>query len=364
MSVELSLVIPTLNESGNVDELLRRIDRALSGIDWEVVFVDDDSKDGTADLVRARARNDRRVHCVQRVGRRGLSSACIEGALSTSAPVIAVMDADLQHDESVLPRMLGAIGGGADLVVASRYIGGGGIGTWDARRAGMSRVATRFAGLVCKQSVSDPMSGFFMLRRDAFEASLRQLSGMGFKILLDILASASRPLRVAEVPYTFRERTYGESKLDSLVIWDFGMLLADKLFGRYVPVRFVSFGIVGGLGVIVHMTVMTALLKGFASGFTTAQTVATSAAMVFNFAVNNLLTYRDMRLRGWRWLRGLATFVAACSIGALANVGVAAYLFENRTQWIVAALAGIAVGSVWNYVVTMVYTWGRGAQPR
>jgi dolichol-phosphate mannosyltransferase len=362
MALQVSLVIPTLNEAGNVDELLQRIERVLVAHEWEAIFVDDDSTDGTADLVRRRARDDRRVRCLQRVGRRGLSTACIEGALASAAPVVAVMDADLQHDESILPRMLQAMTDGAELVVATRYAHGGGIGVWDARRAGMSRLATGLARLVCKQPVSDPMSGYFVIRRDAFERSLRNLSAMGFKILLDILASAPRPLQLAEVPYTFRERQHGESKLDTLVVWDFGMLLADKLVGRYVPVRFIAFGLVGGAGVFVHMGVLAAMLKGVGAGFTVAQTTATGVAMVSNFALNNLFTYRDMRLRGWRWLTGLFSFVLACSVGAVANVGVASYLFESRTQWALAALAGVAVGSVWNYVITMVYTWGRAAK--
>jgi len=360
-SLRLSIVVPTFNESQNVQELLRRIEATLGARGWEVIFVDDDSPDGTSTAVREIARADPRVRALQRVGRRGLSSACIEGMLSTSAPIIAVMDADLQHDETVLPTMLAEIEqGGADLVVGTRYAAGGSTGDWNESRKVMSRLATLASRAITRQPVSDPMSGFFMLRRKVLDLTVRGLSGLGFKILLDILATAKQPLRIAEVPYRFRDRFAGESKLDEMVVWEYGMLLADKTIGRFVPVRFVTFSIIGGMGIFVHMAVLTLALKGLELSFTTAQSIATGTAMIFNFALNNILTYRDRRLKGWQWFRGLFSFMVACSIGALSNVGVATYLFENRTQWVLAALAGVVVGAVWNYAVTQIYTWGKG----
>jgi dolichol-phosphate mannosyltransferase len=358
-TLRLSVVIPTFNESGNVAELLRRLEATLGPSGWEAIFVDDDSPDGTAASVRSLARNDQRVRCLQRVGRRGLSSACIEGMLASAAPVIAVMDADLQHDESILPEMLRRIDVDADVVVATRYAEGGSTGDWNESRRAMSRLATRLSGVILKQPVSDPMSGFFMLRRDVLEAAVHELSGLGFKILLDLLASAPAPLRVAEVAYRFRDRHSGESKLDSMVIWEYGMLLADKTVGRLIPVRFLMFSLIGGLGVFVHFAILTLALKVFGTGFTAGQAIATGLSMVFNFALNNVLTYRDRRLKGWAWFGGLLSFMAACSIGAAANIGIAAYLFEQRTQWALAALAGVLVGAVWNYAVTQLYTWGR-----
>jgi dolichol-phosphate mannosyltransferase len=360
-ALRLSIVVPTFNESDNVHELLRRLEVTLGATGWEIIFVDDDSLDGTSTIVRDIARVDSRVRCLQRIGRRGLSSACIEGMLASSAPIIAVMDADLQHDETVLPEMLAEIEqGGADVVVGTRYAGGGSTGDWAKSRKVMSQLATAASRMVLKQTISDPMSGFFMLRREVLDASVRRLSGIGFKILLDILASARQPLRIGDVPYRFRERFAGESKLDEMVIWEYGMLLADKTVGRYVPVRFLAFSIIGSLGVFVHFTVLTVLLKGLVSSFTSAQSFATAIAMIFNFSVNNVLTYRDRRLRGGAWLRGLVKFMIACGIGAIANVGIATYLFENQTEWILAALAGVLVGAVWNYAVTQLYTWGRG----
>jgi dolichol-phosphate mannosyltransferase len=361
--LRLSVVVPTFNEAANVRELLRRVEHTLGADDWELIFVDDDSPDGTASLVRDIAQCDRRVRIVQRIGRRGLSSACIEGMLAAAAQTIAVMDADLQHDETRLPVMLAALERtGADMALATRYAEGGSTGEWTQARAGMSRLATALSHLVLKQPVSDPMSGFFMLRREVLDANVRGLSALGFKILLDILATSKQPLRLVEVPYTFRSRFAGESKLDTTALWDFGMLLADKTVGRYVPVRFVAFTIVGGLGVFVHMAALAVSLAWLGLEFLASQSIATVAAMVFNFAVNNALTYRDQRLRGRRWWTGLASFIVACSVGAVANVGVANYLFLGKTQWAVAALAGIAVGAVWNYAITQIYTWGRGTK--
>jgi dolichol-phosphate mannosyltransferase len=183
------------------------------------------------------------------------------------------------------------------------------------------------------------------------------VSAIGYKILVDLFASAPRPLRFVELPYTIRARRAGQSKLDNKVVWDYLMLLADKLVGRFVPVRFLAFSAVGGLGVGVHLAVLTLAFRGMGVGFVTAQIVATLVAMTFNYIVNNALTYRDRRRRGWGFVTGWLSFTLACSVGAFANVGIAAWLFERQTFWVVSALSGVLVGAVWNYAVTSVYTW-------
>ena len=363
---QLSIVVPTFNEAGNVAELRDRVAAALPHVDWELIFVDDDSPDGTAERVAALAQQDRRVRCLLRIGRRGLSTACIEGMLASSAPLVAVMDADLQHDETRLMPMFEALrNADLDIVVGSRYVAQGSIGEWGRARALISRLATRLARSVLKADLRDPMSGFFMLRREALLRSVRAgMSGVGFKILLDLFASAPTPLRFVEVPYTFRPRHSGASKLDSNVAWEYLLMLLDRWFGGVVPIRFIAFSLVGALGLGVHMAVLALLFRGFGSGFVTAQAAATLVAMTSNFALNNLLTYRDMRLRGWALLRGWLSFVAACSIGGLANVGIAAYLFQQQGGWVVPAAAGVLVGAVWNYALTALYTWRRPAPRR
>jgi dolichol-phosphate mannosyltransferase len=363
---ELSIIVPTFNERDNVLEVVRRLEACLNGHRWEVIFVDDDSPDGTAARIREIARHNPRVRCLQRIGRRGLSSACVEGMMASSAPFLAVMDADCQHDESVLPRMLDILrAGDTDVVVGSRYTDGGGIGGWNGSRAKMSRLATRLSHAVIRQNLSDPMSGFFALRRNVLELAVRDLSNIGFKILLDLIATSPHPLRLKETPYTFRNRHAGESKLDSQAMWGYVMLLADKLIGHIVPVRFVAFALVGTVGVFVHFAVLSTLFKVMSIPFRFSQAAATIAAMAGNFALNNALTYRDMRLKGWQWIKGLMSFSLSCSLGALANVGIASYLFKRDTSWPLAALAGIVVGAVWNYAVTAFYTWSKeGRGPR
>lgn len=357
---ELSIVVPTLNERDNIEPLIREIDAVLIGVTWEVVFVDDDSRDGTADFVREIGRRDARVRCVQRIGRRGLSTACIEGALASAAPFIAVTDADLQHDEQLLPVMLQTLKSEPlDLVIGSRYVGGAGTFEWNKRRAQISNFATWLSRLVCKADIADPMSGFFMMRRETFEGAMRRLSGQGFKILLDILASSPTPLRFKELPFEFRPRQFGESKLDSLVAWEFGMLIADKLIGHIVPVRFALFAFIGGIGLVVQLAVLWAMLRAVTIGFATAQSVAVVVAIASNFFLNNFFTYRDQRLTGWRLWRGLISFYVICSIGAVANVDVAAYVFHERPVWWLAGIAGALVGAVWNYAVSAVFTWKR-----
>lgn len=355
----LSVVVPTFNERSNVPALVEHVAAALAGTDWELIVVDDHSPDGTADAVRAIAQGNARVRCIERVGRRGLSSAVIEGIMSSSAPLVAVMDGDLQHDVRLLPRMLEALEDpGLDLVIGSRYVAGGGVDDWPAERRAMSDFATRLARLALKAEVTDPMSGFFMMRRDAFARVVQRLSGAGFKILLDVLASAAPPLRYRELPYRFHPRHQGESKIDARILVEYLTLLLDKTIGRVFPTRFILFCIVGGSGVVVHFIVLSLLFTGFGAPFVVAQTAAGGVAMTTNFLLNNVFTYRDQRLRGWRRLaRGLLSFYAVCSVGFVANVGVAGVVFANQYAWWISGLAGIAVGTVWNYAASSRLTW-------
>lgn len=359
-AIMLSVIVPTLNERDNIEPFLQQLADALPLVSWEVIFVDDDSRDGTADHVRAIARRDTRVRCLQRIERRGLATACIEGILASAAPYVAIMDADLQHDEQLLPRMLALLdSGAAELVIGSRYVAGGGVGDWERGRARISRFATRLAGIICKTEIADPMSGFFMCRREVFERAFRRMSGHGFKILLDLLASSPVPVRVVELPYVFRRRQYGESKLDALVAFEYAMLLADKLVGRVIPIRFLLFASVGGLGLAVNLAVLWGCLKLVGLGFPLAQAVATLVAMTSNFFLNNQFTYRDRRLRGIPLVRGLLVFYLICGLGAAANVGVASWVFSEKRVWWLAGVAGAVIGVVWNFAMTSAFTWKR-----
>jgi len=356
---ELTIIVPTFNEFENIDPILKKIDIALPEVKWEVVFVDDDSPDNTFNEIMRLARSRSNVRLIRRIGRRGLSSAVVEGALSSMAPFIAVMDADMQHDENLLMEMLQELRrGDSDLVIGTRYSKGGGVIEWSARRRLISRLATKMAQIVTGTRLSDPMSGFFMITRESFQDIVRNLSSQGFKILLDIIASSKKPLRIAERPYQFRERRFGESKLDSLVAIEYLMLLLDKTVGRFVPARFIMFGAVGGVGLFVHMAILAFTFRFMHADFALAQTASTVGAMTFNFFSNNFLTYRDRRLKGARdLLIGLISFYAVCSVGAIANVGIANYMFTNYYTWWLSGIAGVIVGSVWNYAATSVFTW-------
>ncbi|HTJ63230.1 MAG TPA: glycosyltransferase family 2 protein [Alphaproteobacteria bacterium] len=362
--VELSVVVPTYNESENVPLLIEKLSAVLAGISWEVIFVDDDSRDGTSAVVRRLAQSPTinatgGVRVVQRIGRRGLSSACVEGALASSAPYIAVMDGDLQHDEKLLPKMLAALKkDDTEIVVGSRFVPGGDVGEFAANRIKISKAGARLARLVVKQDLSDPMSGFFMLRRDVFERVVRNLSAKGFKILLDIFASSPKPLKVVELPFTFGSRIKGESKLDTMVAWEYAMLLLDKMLGAYVPVRFLMYLAVGTFGLLVHFIVLWFSYKSQNLPFAESQTIATVIAMMFNYWLNNIITYRDQKLKGIRFIWGFFSFAIICSIGALSNIGVASALYmEDSQTWWVAGIAGGLLGSVWNYAMTSVFTW-------
>lgn len=358
MTAEIAVIIPTFNERDNVARVHAGLVQALAGRNWEVVFVDDDSPDGTGAAVRALAVCDARVRCLSRVGRRGLASACLEGVLATTAPYLCIMDADLQHDEAIIPDMLDRLRtGDLELVVATRYAGPGGMGTLPIDRVLLSRMATRLSRVLTRVPVSDPLSGFFLFRRSWFEQIVRSLSGRGFKILLDMLLSSPVPPRFAEVPYTMRARTRGDSKLSAGIAWEFLMLLAHKLLGRTLPRRFISFSAVGLSGVIVHMAVLWLMHRLLGVAFVAAQASATVAAMTSNFLLNNRLTYQDRPLHGVQALRGLLSFYLACSLGALINVALATWVAGHGSPWWLAGLLGVVAGAVWNYASTAVLTW-------
>jgi dolichol-phosphate mannosyltransferase len=357
---QLSVIVPTFNERDNVTVLYRRLEATLAGIAWEVVFVDDNSPDRTWEVVRGLARKDSRVRCIRRIGRRGLSGACIEGILASSAPYAAVIDADLQHDETQLPKMVALLHSGeAELVVGSRYIEGGSADSFNKQRAGASQLATEVAKRTLKVEIADPMSGFFMIRRDRFEQLAPQLSTQGFKILLDIVATAQGKLRAIEIPYSFGSRQHGESKLDSMVALDFLGLVLAKLTHDVVSLRFLLFAMVGGTGLVVHLVALFIAHEIFQVPFAEAQAVGALVAMTSNFILNNFLTYRDQRLKGFAILRGLLLFYLVCGVGLLANVGVAFAVFDQEPIWWLAGLAGALMGVVWNYAMSGLFVWRR-----
>ncbi|HEU4441523.1 MAG TPA: glycosyltransferase family 2 protein [Burkholderiales bacterium] len=354
---EITVVVPAFRERENIPRLLDALEQALGGLDWETIVVVDDAEDGSEELVRARAQHDPRVRCIQRIGRRGLASACIEGMLASSAPYVAVMDADLQHDETLLPQLLEkARRDQADLAVASRYMAGGSTGELAPSRVRISRMASALSASLCK-GLTDPMSGFFVVRRTFLDRVVRNLYARGFKILLDLIAAARGEISIVELPYRMRSREHGESKLGARVIAEFFMLLLYHMMGRLLPARFFLFAAVGATGVGVHLCVLW-LLYAASGQFLLSQALATWVAMTSNFVLNNMVTYGDQRLRGRAMWRGLISFYAACGIGALINLAIADWLFLKSTPYWLAGLAGALIAALWNFFTTASFTWG------
>ncbi len=361
MHKQLSIIVPTYNESGNVKSLYNQIKDALKDINFEVVFVDDNSKDGTKNEILELTGKYSNIRLINRLHKRGLASACIDGFASSSAKYFAVIDADLQHDPKLLKKMYQCLESqDSNIVLASRFLKGSKIEGMSNQREGISKVGNKISSLITGANLTDPLSGYFMVDSKIIEQIIPRLSGKGFKILLDIFSSCKLKgikLNYLELPTIFRERNAGQSKLDSAVMIEFLVLILDKFFGRLIPVRFILFMLVGGTGVFVHMFVLSFMLKIIHIDFSFSQSIATFVAMCSNFYMNNLITYRDQRIHGIRILYGLISFCAACLFGAIINVIVASYLFEKGVNWFFAGVVGCFVGAVWNYSTTSFLTW-------
>jgi dolichol-phosphate mannosyltransferase len=357
-SPKLSVIAPTYREAANVPVLFERLKRVLADLNWELIVVDDDSPDGTFEVAFALAAGDRRIRCLRRVNRLGLAGAVIEGILSSSADFVAVIDADLQHDEQILPRLYQGLANGADLAIGVRVPDKNAEQGLSPARRRLSNAGAelfkRMSGLI----VSDPMSGFFMVRREIVAAIAPKLSPDGFKILADILLCAPPGVKIVEIPYVFRKRQAGQSKLSAVVGLDFLGLIAHHATAGLLPIRFALFAAVGASGLIVHVLVLKILIGVYGeTEFGAEQLVATLVAMTSNFLINNEVTYRENRYRGWRKLLGLLLFALVCSVGAVANIDIASWLYRSQRVWWVAGISGALVGVVWNYAVSSAFVW-------
>ena len=357
----LSVIVPTYREAANVRVLFERLTAALEGLPWEMIVVDDDSPDGTADVAYAIAACDPRLRCLRRVNRVGLAGAVIEGWLASSADLVAVIDGDLQHDETILPKMYAALfSSDVDLAIGTRVADETVPGGLSPARQRLSDLGAWFFRRIAGTAISDPMSGFFMTRREIVASLAPRLSPDGFKILVDLVLSSDRPLKIVETPYAFRKRFAGESKLSPLVGLDFLGLVAHHATGGVLPIRFVLFATIGGVGLLVHLAVLLGLITALgAVDFAYSQIAATIAAMASNFALNNEITYRSYRYRGLGLIGGFLLFALLCSVGAITNVNIASWLFHSNNRWWVAGLAGGLVGVVWNYAASTTFVWRR-----
>ena len=356
--VTVSVVVPTYDEAGNIARLYDDLAACLSSLAWELVVVDDDSPDGTADAVRRLAADHANVRCVQRVQERGLASAVHWGVQAAHGDVVVVMDGDGQHAPGLIPAMVDALASGADIVSGSRFLSGGPVeGLESRRRLALSERGNQVVNLFLGRTLSDPLTGFFATSRRLFLASIPRLQADGFKVFFD-LAWHNRSATIRELPFEFRKRQSGESKLGSYVLWLLACDIVAKLSRGLLPPRLVSFVGVGLIGSIFHFSVLYAVLAAGAA-FWVAQAAATVVALVFNFSINNVLTYSDQRLRGAGFWQGLLTYSLIASLGIVANVSTAqlAYVRLNGHAFL-ASTAGLVIDVIWRFVVSNRLVWG------
>lgn len=357
----LCVVLPTYNEIDNIGHVIGDIaSHDVKGRVKRLIFVDDNSSDGTAGFIKSfKDATPFDIVCLERIGRMGLSSAIAEGIMAADTDLVAVMDCDGQHRAQDLFAMLDtAVATDADIVIGSRFKDVRSQDSHGGLRDRLSKTGIRLANFLLGHDLSDPLTGFFIIKRAGFRDVARLASGSGFKILLDYLFYyRNRPIRLEEVQITFEPRHGGESKLDSRILLEFADQLINRLSQGLIPERFFFFALTGALGVAVHMLTAYVLLALAGLPFRTAIMGATLTAMVFNFSLNNRITFRRFRLRGLAWFRGLAGFILVCSVGAAANVGVAGYLNDHDNSWQISALAGVIVGTVFNFVLSRHFVW-------
>ena len=368
--MKVTLVSPTYNEAENVPRLVHDVSTALSGIDYELLIADDDSPDCTWAVAQELARENPRIRVLRRTKDRGLSPSVIDGFLSSSSDYVGVIDADLQHDPSILPQMIAALDAGAEMAVGSRYVEGGGTGTWNAVRRFQSWVATKLAQTFLGVELTDPMSGFFILRREDFNRIHKQLDLSGFKILLEIIARLA-PSRLEEVAYTFRTRVAGQSKLSSRVVLQYlGQLWRLSSVSRYMSVRFIKFAIVGASGTLVNLCAFVTF-PFIRTANWRISALATVVANLTNYVFNNAWTFVDRVHDGWSLLRGYASYLGFSLVGLSASTLTFAglthasnsYLYSHQQlkgSYLLAVafqFAGILVGTLFNYELNKRFTW-------
>jgi len=370
--MKLSVITPTYNEAKNIDRFLEEVSRSLQGLDYEVIVADDDSPDLTWQRVQEIGAQDPRVKVLRRTSNRGLSAAVMDGFSSATGDVVVCMDADLQHDPAALPKMFAKIQQGADMVIGSRYVAGGSVGEWGPLRRFTSWAATKMAQILLSAKLTDPMSGFFMMGRQDFLRVRENLNVAGFKILLEIVAKL-KPKALAEVPIVFRTRVAGESKLSGRVIFQYLQQLWRLSFlGRWMPERFIKFAIVGSIGIVVNLLSLILIIRILGFRDWRASSLATGIAIINNYALNNIWTYRDRIRRGHRFVQGFFHYLGYSLIGFVLTTAVFSGLAKAWLAWFQAAksaqqiptpvvlvcqLLAIVSGTYVNFSLNNAFTW-------
>jgi dolichol-phosphate mannosyltransferase len=354
-SARLSLIVPTYNERESLPILVERVHHALDGYQYELIVVDDDSPDGTAELAENLS-HEYPIRVVCRKGERGLATAVVGGFAHASGQVLGVIDADLQHPPEMLPELLREIDNGADVAVGSRYIPGGGMEGWSFPRRFMSKVATMIARTFVPsiRKVKDPMSGFFLFRREVIDGT--ELKPVGYKILLEVLARG-RTSRVAEVPYTFRERELGESKLDFGEQISYLKHVLKLSSGDRDIRRIFQFGLVGISGGGVNVGILWILTAVLGLPYYVSSVFSIEASILSNFILNDFWTFQDRR--DGRAINRILKYHVVAAVGAVITyvvyISITALLGEEH--YVIAMPPAIVAGFTWNLLMSLLWTW-------
>ena len=358
--LSLSIVIPTYNEKDNIAKILDKLKKALKDIAYEIIFVDDNSPDGTSREIKNFMKKSSDIRLIHRIGRRGLSGAVIEGIFAATSELVAVMDCDLQHDETKLSEMLHLFSKSIslDLVIGSRFTEKGGISdkAFSKIRELGSRITTLLVKRLLNINSSDPLSGFFMVKKETFLMSADNLQSQGFKILADFLATSGKNIEIKEIGYKFKNRVVGESKMSFLTVLELIGLVLSQIFKGRVSIRFILFCMVGLSGIFVQLFI-TGTSMFLINQFATAQTLGIIAAMTSNYFLNNTITFQERKLKSFDLLRGLFSFYLICSLGAFTNIAIASYVFGFSSNWLISSFVGAIFGAVWNFTLTSIFTW-------
>ena len=356
----LSIVIPTYNEKDNILKILGMLKKVLKSITHEIIFVDDNSPDGTSAVVKDCMKTSSKIRLIHRIGRKGLAGAVIEGIFAADSDLVAVMDCDLQHDETKLLEMINLFSKNKslDIVIGSRFTETGEISEKalsKIRELG-SKVTTLIIKKVLNIASTDPLSGFFMVKKETFLKSSEKLQTQGFKVLADFLATSGKDISIKEIGYKFKNRVAGESKMSFLTALELiGLVMSQILKGR-VSIRFILFCMVGLSGIFVQLLI-TGLAMLLINQFPTSQTLGIIAAMTSNYFLNNSITFNERKLRSLDLIRGLFSFYLICSLGAFSNIAIATYVFGFSSNWLISSFIGACFGAVWNFTLTSIFTW-------
>ncbi len=356
----LSIVIPTYNEKDNIIIILENLKKVLKSISHEIIFVDDNSPDGTSAVVKDCMKKSSKIRLIHRIGRKGLAGAVIEGIFAANADIVAVMDCDLQHDETKLLDMINLFSrnNSLDIVIGSRFTETGEISekAFSKIRELGSKATTFIIKKVLNITSTDPLSGFFMVKKESFLKSSENLQTQGFKVLADFLATSGKNIEIKEIGYRFKNRIAGESKMSFLTTLELiGLVLSQILKGR-VSIRFILFCMVGLSGIFVQLLI-TGIVMLLINQFPTSQTFGIIAAMTSNYFLNNIITFQERKLKSLDLIRGLFSFYLICSLGAFTNIAIATYIFSFSSNWLISSFIGACFGAVWNFTLSSIFTW-------